>query len=143
MDGGVKIEVMWFDDEVVELRVHGSNGRFAGTAELYASPDVFSEVANSLRGFPSSIRDHRQIELGTFDPSCGGGGVRLTLRCVDAAAHAVIEMSVRTDPRYHYGQTETAELVIPVEAAAIDEFVVELQRMEVAVGVIARLRQAT
>ena len=143
MDGGVKIEVMWFDDDVVELSVHGSNGRFAGTTELYASPDVFSEVANSLRGFPSSIRDHRQIELGTFDPSCGGGGVRLTLRCVDAAAHAVIEMSVRTDPRYHYGQTETAELVIPVEAAAIDEFVVALQRMEVTVGVMARLRQAT
>ncbi len=101
MDGGVKIEVIWFDDEVVELRVHGSNGRFAGTAELYASPDVFSEVAKSLRGFPSSIRDHRQIELGTFDPFCGGGGVRLTLRCVDATAHAVIEMSIRTDPRYH------------------------------------------
>ena len=141
---GISFAILWFDDEVIELSVRASNGRFAGTARLYAGREGLAEVASAFRGFPSSNADSRELVLGTFDPACAGGGVRLRLGCTDAAGHAAVEAELRTDPQAsEVGQSERAQLVVVVEPGAIDDFVAAVDRMPVEVGAVAHLRQAT
>ncbi len=100
-------------------------------------------LAEALRGFPASSDDRRGFELGTFDTRYAGGGAQLRFRCTDAKGHVAVEVRLRTDLRYQGGQPETAEFVVPMEPAAIDDFVTDISRMRVGVGAVARLRQVT
>ncbi|MEZ5990062.1 MAG: hypothetical protein R3F30_13220 [Planctomycetota bacterium] len=143
MDTGVKFEIIWSDDDLVEVRVHASNGRFAGTVDCYGGHDEIPRIIEAVRGFPTSSEDRRELEIGTFDPDFAGGGARLVLRCADAAGHAVADVTVRADPCGNGWPAETASFSVPVEPAAIDEFVVALGSMSSVVGTIASLRQAT
>jgi hypothetical protein len=143
-DNGIVIEVVWVDDDLVELLVRASNRRFSGTAEVYVASDELAKLAEALRGFPTSPSDRREFELGTFDANYAGGGARLCFWCKDALGHALVAVSLRTDPRYHFRRSETAELVIPIEPSAIDSFVrhlahLDLARLEAARGPVARL----
>lgn len=83
MNTGIKFEVIWLDEQIVEVRVTASNGRFAGAADCFCAHDEIPSVAAALRGFPASIEDRREMEIGTFDPGCAGGGAKLVFRCVD------------------------------------------------------------
>ena len=143
MNIGVTIEVIWLDDDLVEVRVAASNGRFAGAADCYCGHDTIPSLAAAARGFPSSSEDRREMEIGTFDPGYAGGGAKLVLRCVDRTGHAVVDVVVRADTRGVAGLAETASFSLPVEPAAIDEFVAALGRMRSVVGAVARLRSAT
>lgn len=140
MNTGIKFEVIWLDEHIVEVRVTASNGRFAGTADCYSAHDGIPRLAAAVRGFPVSNTDRREMEIGTLDPSRAGGGAKLVFRCVDRAGHAVVDVVVRADPRGHEGVAETASFSIPVETAAIDEFVTALSAMRSVVGDLAILR---
>ena len=39
-EGG--FELIWMDDDVIQVRVQASNGRFAATANCYCDPDAFA-----------------------------------------------------------------------------------------------------
>jgi hypothetical protein len=53
----------------------------------------------------------------------------MRFHCVDGAGHAYVEASV--DSNYQRGGTiQTVLLAMPVEAAAVDTFVCELERLE-------------
>lgn len=129
-----------FDDDVVELRVRASNGRFAGEAHGYASPRVGADLAAALRGFPATSEDRRSFELGTFDDRFAGGGARFELGCTDSAGHAFLLVRLRTDPKRD-GRA-TAEFSIAVEAGAIDLFVHDLERLDSDRSITAALRGA-
>ncbi|MEN6334359.1 MAG: hypothetical protein ABFE01_08860 [Phycisphaerales bacterium] len=53
MNSGAEIEVLWFDNDVIELCIRASNGRFAGVVELYVGYDALPGAAELLRGFPA------------------------------------------------------------------------------------------
>jgi len=106
LDCGIKLEIIWLDNDCIELRVRCGNGRFAATIDCYADREVFSTLAESIRGFPSSSNDRREVELGTFDPNYAGGGARLLLRCADSKGHAVAEVRMRSDPKLSDGRPE-------------------------------------
>ena len=46
---GIEIEVLWYDVDLVELRVTASNGRFAATTDLYAGHEAFQNLAEDGR----------------------------------------------------------------------------------------------
>jgi hypothetical protein len=136
------LEINWFDDHVLSLQVCASNGRFGGTADVYGGLDTLSQVANAFRAFPVGLEDHRELELGTFDPAFAGGGARFHLRCVGKAGHVVLHIYLRAAP-YQHDESEEAEFVLQTEAAQIDDFVRQLDAVkEVKVGAASRLRAA-
>lgn len=143
MDTGIKFEITWMDEDLIEVRVHASNGRFAATADCYCGPDAIARLAEAARGFPSSSEDRRELEIGTSDSGFAGGGATLVLRCVDRAGHAVAEVAVRSESRMSGWPAETASLSFPVEPAAIDDFVADLGSMPLVVGAVVNLRKAT
>jgi hypothetical protein len=142
VDSGLSLSVVWFDDDVVELSIWASNGHFSGTVGLYDGHDVFARICDTVRGFPTSSQDRRELEIGVFDPRYAGGGARLRFRCVDSAGHAVVEVSLRTDPHRTGGRSETDEFSMHIEPAAIDRFVGLLENTSVAAGARADMRPA-
>jgi len=129
MDVGVKFQLIWYDNDVIKLLVSAWNGSFGGVAEIYEAIGDLETAASNLRGFPNNPRDQREIIFGNFDRKCAAGGVKLRFHCVDGAGHAYVEATM--DANYETGGTiQTVVLAMPVEAAAIDEFVRELQRLE-------------
>lgn len=140
---GLTLEILWLDDEAIEVRLRAANGRFSGTVECYAPHTAPRDLAATIEGFPRSAGDRREFVLGTFDAGFAGGGCRLALRCRDRSAHAVAEIELRAHAQKDGTVPESAEFAFPVEAGAIDQFVAELLRMRLEVGSIATLRAAT
>ncbi len=139
---GVQISIIYTDEHLIELRVVASNGVFAGQADVYADAEALIEFAGVLRDFPNNQGDTREFELGSFDTAyaCGGAGFRFF--CLDSVGHASAEMRLRSDPRVNGGVSDTVLLHIPVEAAVIDSFIAQLERMAAAVGQSAFLESA-
>ena len=139
---GVRISVIYTDEHLIELRVSASNGAFAGQADVYADSEAPAELAAVLRGFPKSQDDVREFELGSFDAAYAGGGAGFRFYCLDSVGHAAAEVRLRTDPNVEGGVSDIAVFHISVEAAAVDSFVTELERMAAAVGQAAILEAA-
>lgn len=128
--GGIEIEVLWSDQDVVECQFRCSNGRFAGVAEVYLSHDDLPKMAETLKGFPRTTSDSRDLELGTFNPNPADGSVRLHCYCKDSVGHAVMEVRLRGDRCKGLGEPESVALQVPVDAAGIDSFLTQVGAME-------------
>lgn len=128
MSTGLKIAYLWHDSDVIEVRVTAENAGFRGTADVYVGTDGLIEAAATLAGFPKDSRDKREVVFGAQGKQFAGGAVRLEFYCSDLAGHAAFRAMIEGD----YGQMEIAEsatVYIEFEPAALDQFVVELQRI--------------
>lgn len=129
MNIGIRFQTLWYDQDVIKLRVSAWNGDFGGVADIYEGIGDLDKAAGQLRGFPRNTSDMRELIFGTFDRKCAGGGVSMRFHCTDSAGHAYVE--TRIDSSVLAGGTfQTVALALPIEAAAVDIFVQELQRME-------------
>lgn len=116
-----------------------ADGAFAGRVDVYESPDLAATLAAELRGFPRSPTDRREVVLGSFDPTAAGGGLRLVFRCLDRSGHAVVEAELEDQPM-DGSAPRSVRLRMPVDAPAIDAFVMDLSSWsaKVASGVTLR-----
>lgn len=142
VENGIHLEVIWFDQDVIEIVLSCSNGRFSGQAEIYLSHSDLSEFADGLRGFPRNLSDSRNIELGTFNPRHADGGIRMKFTCPDFTGRAVVETRLRGDACEALGEPESVALRIPIEPAAIDSFVQQLAAVNSTIGASAMLPMA-
>ena len=139
MSLGFEFRVRWHDQDAIELNVAAWNGAFGGSANIYEAIGDLRSAADRLRGFPKDPKDTREVVFGNFDHKYAGGGVRLRFYCIDGAGHAYVEAVI--DSNFLSGGTiQTATLAMPVEAAAVDTFVQELQRLESDLAGAAHLR---
>jgi hypothetical protein len=139
MSVGIEVRVVHVDEHLIELRVWASNGTFTGQVDIYANSAVPAETADKLRGFPSSKDDTREIELGTFRTDAAGGGAALRFCCNDSAGHVTVVVWLQGDVSRSGAGVENATFSVPIEAAAVDRFVQQLERMSSTVGNGARL----
>jgi hypothetical protein len=139
---GIEFQLIWYDQDVVEFRFTCSNGKFCGQAEGYLGHRGIADLAKDLKGFPSKSSEPREFELGTFDPKCAGGGLKLRFSRVDSAGHCVVDLELRRDSRAAPRYFESVAMRIPVEPAAIDSFVAEITAIRLNVGEKAILSMA-
>jgi len=137
---GIEISVIYNDVHLVELRVRASNGIFSGQADAYGNHGELAELANTLMGFPGSTTDVRIFEIGTFDDKYAGGGASFRFFASIPVGHAMVEVKLKADTLPRYKLQDTVAFHIPVEAAAIDAFVDDLNRISDSVGNSAFLR---
>ena len=145
LEKGIRWEVIWFDFDqgLIEILFACSNGYFSGTCQIYLSRDELSELANALNGFPSSARDSRKVELGTFDPKYADGGIRINLYCSDSRGHSIAEIQLRGDGCKALGEVESVALRIPIEPAGLDSFLAQVVAAGTEIGSKAFLPMAT
>ena len=128
MDKGFQFEVIYRDNDMLELRVTGWNGAFAGKTNVYVATGELEETAAALRGFPTNPADSRQTSFGNFGPKTARGGVRMCFYCSDGTGHSHVEARFESDYNSS-GKAESALFVLPIEAAAMDLFVDELYNL--------------
>lgn len=137
---GLQVEVIWFDQHMVQYQFRCSNGRFSGYADIYLGHDDLANMAEGLRGFPARVNDSRDFELGTFDPKCADGGIRMHFYCTDSRGHPAVDVELRGDACKAPGEVESVALRIPIEAASVDSFVAQVNKMDVSeIGALACL----
>lgn len=141
---GITINIIYIDQDLIELKVQASNGHFKGETKLYANHDSLTAFAKAIKGFPSSVDDNREFSLGNFDPKYGGGGAKFAFRFYSRTGTTVVEIKLSTDEHAsNFDISESAHFVIPIETAAIDQFVKQLFSSKVEVGASATLQIAT
>ena len=137
MSRTLQFEVIYFDDDLLELRIRAANTAFSGETSLYATHSAPQTLADQIRDFPRSADDVREWELGTFDPNYAGGGVKGKLRCTDRSGHAVA--TVTLENREEHQATGMASIDVHFEAAELDAFVAELENLGAEAGKHAKL----
>ncbi|MES2643832.1 MAG: hypothetical protein V4850_30370 [Myxococcota bacterium] len=125
---GLRISVIYYDDDLLELRIVAWNGGFYGTTDCYDTRSGLEELRNRLRGFPTWPGDVREFELGSFEAGRSGGGARVRLACADAAGH--LRACVYLEHR-EATPTESVTLSFPFEPAMLDTFVESLAALTV------------
>jgi hypothetical protein len=128
MESGLQLDVLYQDSDLAKIRVSASNDVFGGTADVYLGLGQLAEVAAQLEGFPTGFEDSREITLGSFEPQSAGGGVSMRFYCVDRSGHAYVETKIESD-QDSAGKVQSAILLVPIEASAVDLFVDELRRV--------------
>lgn len=126
VDIGFRFEVIYRDNDLLEVRVTAWNGAFGGTADVYVGIGGLEEAAARLRGFPKRPADVREVMLGAFGPASAGGGVSMRFYCADAAGHAYVDSKIESDSLAGR-PVQCVTLSLPIEAAAVDSFVEELR----------------
>jgi hypothetical protein len=53
----LELKVIWKDDDMLELCVKVSNGRYSGITEVYDTPDSLFNFAKILEGYPNDIQE--------------------------------------------------------------------------------------
>jgi len=139
---GIEFEVVWFDHDVIQCQVTCSNGPFRGATKIYLAHDDLSKAAETLSGFPSNIKDYRDVRLGAFESKMAGGGISMSFRCVDSVGHAVVIVRLRADGCKGPNEPESVCLYIPVEAGSIDSFVTKARSTNDTKGAKAYLHMA-
>lgn len=137
----LEFTVVWNDEDLQEVVVSASSGPFSGEVNLYGGPNELKSVAQSLRGFPATPTDRRQIHLGQ-DALSGYGTVRLSVYCTDSTGHLAVEVAMRAFPASASKPQESAVVVIPAVVGDLDRFVAQLQAANNRVGASAALRGA-
>ena len=142
VENGIKLQIIWCDQDMIEIELSCSNGRFSGLAQIYLGHGGLSEFAAGLRGFPRSVSDSRSFELGTFTPTHANGGIKMSFGCPDSSGRAIVQVRLRGDGCEALGEPESVALRIPIEPAGIDLFVQQLTAMDNTIGAPAFLQMA-
>ncbi len=112
-----------------KLGISAWNGAFGGAAEAYVGIGGLHEIAEKLRGFPARPSDVRDVILGSLDNQYTGDGVSMRFHCIGGAGHAYVESRLHSKTAMG-GTNQSVMLATRVEAAAVDSFVNDLQRLE-------------
>jgi hypothetical protein len=120
MISGLTITVVERDPDYLGVEIQASNGRFAGSAWVFAGVGELGEFAAHLLGFPANANDDRVYEWGSRDPHYAGGYASTRFHCLDHACHAALDITLEDDDQRYEG--ETARLSFRIEAAAVDRF---------------------
>jgi hypothetical protein len=116
----LKLNVIWKDDDMFELRIIASNGNFCGTTEVYDTSDSLSGFAKILEGFP---KDENPIthEAGKKDSYAF---FSMKFYCLDTASHVAVQITLEKNgvPQYRPEEKDKVSLQVLVEPNAIDEF---------------------
>ncbi len=128
---GLTIAVVDVDDDYLGIDIAAVNERFAGSARIYAGLHQLSEFANAITGFPARPDDKRIFEFGVRDAGRrrrAGGFVGLEFHCPDRAGHPELSVAIEDDAQWH--SEASSRFTFPIEAAALDRFVVALRDLE-------------
>lgn len=128
-DVGFRFEIVYSDAHLLEMRVSAWNGAFGGVARVYVGLDQLQKAAATLRGFPSSLADVRELYLGAFgSKSAPGRRVAMRFYCIDRSGHPCVDSTIESEPDAN-SKIQSVRLLLPVEAAAVDSFIEELSRL--------------
>lgn len=122
---GVYIASVAEDEDLFQLEIHASNGRFTGRARCYTTREQVAELARSVDRFPKSTSDAFCFSTHSGDNFSYFG---LDFRCVNGRGGIIVRVKVADIVRFSnaLGTDDVVEFDLGVEPASIDNFATEL-----------------
>lgn len=136
------LEVVWYNEDMLELRLTASNRNFTVQTSFYAALDAPKEVATQIAGFPSRLGEVREIKLGGQNLP-GYGCLNVSFTSEGNLGHLLVTLSVSVAPLEASRPIETATFSLSATPSDIDTFAQALQNIDCDVGSHATLRAAT
>ncbi|WP_031529525.1 hypothetical protein [Dyadobacter crusticola] len=128
----LELKVIWKDDDMIELSVKASNGRYFGTTQLYVTAESLMELATSLDNFSAGYQP-LLYEAGT-NGGCAFWGMYLYLLKPSGLIGVEVNLEENSNDRdSNQEKKNKVKLEIQVYTAAIDRFrdeLIELARNE-------------
>lgn len=125
----LELKVIWRDDDMFELKVTASNGRYFGTTEIYDTSDSLTNFAKSLIGYPA---DNKELlhEAGQKNSYAYFG---MKFYCIDNAGHVGVQVNLEENVATQYRKEEKDKLTLEilVEPNAIDNFQKQLLQLAI------------
>lgn len=130
MNPGIYLKKIWFDNDVVQLRIESCDGKSLFSNEVYADHDL-----NGLVEGLSAFKDHVHggifdIALGSFGPEFGGGAFHARLHFQSSGQ---IFVTVRGQSDFEEFGIKTvaseATLYLRTWPAFLDNFIAELDAL--------------
>ncbi|MCA0234438.1 MAG: hypothetical protein LCH91_28540 [Bacteroidetes bacterium] len=124
----LELKVVWKDDDMFELKVLASNGRYTGTTEVYDTSDSLGNFAKSLIGFPTVDIKTLKHEAGQKD---NYSYFAMAFYCIDNSGHigVQIELEENVATNYRKEEKDKIKLEIIVVPRGIDKFQKELLQL--------------
>ncbi|HUX61094.1 MAG TPA: hypothetical protein VMV32_07270 [Ignavibacteriaceae bacterium] len=118
------LKIIWKDDDMFEIKVSASNGRFSGITEVYDTPDSLLSFAKSLKGFPIGNKIIF-YEAGKKD---GYAYFSMRFYAIDNFGHVGIQICLEENvsTEFRAEEKDKISLELLVEPSAIDSFQNEL-----------------
>jgi len=126
----LELKVVWKDDDMFELKVHGSNRRFSGTTEVYDTSESLENFAKSLFGYPTSENKTLIHEAGQKDSYSYFG---MSFYCIDKSGHigVLVELEENVSTSYRQEEKSKIKLEIIVVPSGIDNFQKQLLQLAI------------
>lgn len=141
----LSFEVIYRDDDLIQVEVKASNGRYAGVTVFYTGALEFIEIGEELQGFPKGIgqviekafgytrqeliefQEKNHIEnIGFYIPPY----VNLKFKCIDKSGHTAVDIILVEE---NWTEREEAKGKVSFEMlfepASLDIFSVELSTL--------------
>jgi hypothetical protein len=123
----LELQIVWKDDDMFELKVTVSNGRYFGTTDVYDTTESLFSFAQALIGFPN---DNKKLlhEAGNKD---GYAYFSMNFYCIDNTGHIGVEINLEDNvaTEFRHEEKDKLKLEIIVEPSAIDNFQKELSQL--------------
>jgi hypothetical protein len=122
---GVYLTSVWEDEDLLELAINASNGRFTGSARCYTTREQVAELARYVDGFPKSTSDAFRFSTHSGGSSSYFG---LDFRCINGRGGVVVRVKVANIVQFSNapGIDDVVEFDLGVEPASIDNFATAL-----------------
>jgi hypothetical protein len=123
----LRMEVIWADEQMIELQVYASNQRHRGTIEIYTIGESLMKFADSLEGFPKDSNETVVYDEGKRDSYAF---LSLTFYCVGSLGHAAVQVCMEEDASSQSAEGKAkTQFALNCEPAAIERFRNQLTRM--------------
>jgi hypothetical protein len=123
----LELQIIWKDDDMFELKVTASNGRFFGTTAVYDTTESLFSFAQTLIGFPN---DNKKL-FHDAGFKVGYAYFSMNFYCIDNAGHIGVEINLEDNvaTEFRHEEKDKLKLEIIVEPNAIDNFQRELSQL--------------
>ena len=121
----LKLRIIWKDDDMFELEVTASNGRFLGTTEVYDQSKPLYDFANSLLGFPRTSDSVLLHETGEKDSYAY---FAMRFYTIDNVGHLGVQVTLESNvpTKYRTEEKDKMTLEIQTEPSLLDNFIKSL-----------------
>jgi hypothetical protein len=121
MESFLAIQIIWQDDEMVEIQVSSANVAFCGKTEVYTCYEHLAELADKLSAFPKSATDKVGFVAGEKKSY---SYAELNFYCFHGAGHTAVLVELESNVAQNQRMEEKHKILMEVqcEAEAIRNF---------------------
>ena len=131
MKPGIHFKKIWFDNDVVELRIDSCDGVSLFSNQVYVGPQMLEDLIDGLNTFRNDVYGGLyDIALGAFGPEYARGAFHARLHF---QTHSKIHITIKAQAEFaEFGMQHVASeavLYLISEPVLLDNFIAELKAL--------------